>query len=611
MRRCLSLAPLLALTLAGSSFVRPAVAQEEEPVQELLEPVGVVTLAGVDRARSDVDALFDTIGRGDMADVIDGLLETVNNLGGVERTKPLGVMVFLKPGFVPIPSPVGFLPVSDVGELRDSLALRDGMSTEELAPDLLEIKGRQFSLFAKLANGYALISNEREFVEERLLPDPTLIAGPLAARYDFAVQVLPGNIPPGMRKLFQNLLNQNTETQMQRRDEEPEAAFRLRKTQAKRNLEVIQAMLAGSDAITLGLDASPERETVELDLAFDAVAGTAWADSLALVKGRGTPFDVLHEETAPLSLVAGTTFNQWDQESTIEQLKLGRDEIAAALSGLRPLGDEDPAREAELESAREEGRSDYALIDPAALRLANDVFEPLIVTVENGELDFFVQVRPSDSGGKTVMGAVAIAQGDRFSQGVPKVLEQIAEKLPEDNDLVKAMTLNVAQENGVTWHRFDPEPRPESYEIRDPDSGEVVETVEQGQQGAEFFGGKPALHVGLGRQNVWVVLGAENSLAEAMATVEAVRANGNRLGAPPEAPVRGAINVSGWFPDSIDAGGEEMLRAREAFSDGSDRLTIRFEPTPTGGARLRLVFGEGFVRFLALSITDRYDQSQL
>ena len=609
------LAPLLTLALAAPGF-----AQETEPAEEVLEPVGVLTFAGVERARGDVDFLFDTVERGDMAEVIDGYLEFVNDLGGVDRTRPFGVMLFLKPGFVPIPSPVGFLPVADLAELRDSLTFGEDLTTEKLTDDLIEIKGRRGTLFGKLSGGYLLISNEREFVEERQLPDPLSLTAPLAARYDFAVQLMPRNIPDGMRTLFQNLLRQNTQTQMQRRDDEPEAAYRSRKSASKRNLEVIEAMLEGSNEITLGLDASAERRTIELELTFEAVEGTAWGEMMASAESRATPFDILHEESRPLSVVAGTTLNEWDVPALIEQLKVGRDEVGAALAGLRPIDGEDPARKAELEAAREAGTSDYELIDPTTKRLVDDVFEPLIVTAENRELDFFLQFERERPGSMTVLGGVRVDQGDRLAAALPQVLERLRGMSP---DLDKILTLNVAESDGVTWHRLDfgEGNRASRAERRTAIEADANLDDEQRQRrldrnarrddGESFFGGVPSFHVGLGRTAIWIAVGADGSLEQAQEAVATVAAQAGRLGAAPQSPIRMAVNVSGWFSDDLDDLDDGDLRARTAFEDGNDRMTARFDATPTGGGRLRIVFDEGFVKFLALSITDRYDASQL
>ncbi len=293
MRRFLPLAPLLCLALAlptaGQDGAAPPDGPAETAPEEVLQPVGILNFAGVDRAMSDVGFLFDTVDRGDMLEVVDGYLEFVNGLQGVDRGKPFGVMVFLKPGFVPIPTPVLYLPIEDLSELQKSLSFGENFTIEPVEDGLYQIRAAGAILFLKLVGGYGLVTNERAFLEERTLADPLSIAGPLSTRYDLAVQALPRNIPPGMRTLFQNLLRQNTQTQMQQRDEEPEAAFRLRKSQAKRNLESLEALLTGSEEITFGIDASAERRTIEMDFTFEAVPGTAWAEELAAVRPAPPP----------------------------------------------------------------------------------------------------------------------------------------------------------------------------------------------------------------------------------------------------------------------------------------------------------------------------------
>ena len=618
------LVPLLAAVLAAPAFGPVAFGQaDDEPVEEVLKPVGVLSFAGVDRARSDVGYVFETVDREDMTEVIDGYLEFVDDLDGVDKTKPFGAMLFLKPGFVPIPAPVGFLPVTDVQALRESVSFGDAISTEKLRDDLYEVKGGNNSLFALIQGDYALISNEQEFLDENRLPDPLTYAAALAARSDFAVSVQPKNIPPGMRSLFQNFLRQNTQTQMQRRDDEPEAAYRVRKAQARRNLEVFETMLEGSDAITLSIDASAERRTVEIELDFEAVPGTKWAEVFAESTSRATPFDVLHDQGAPLSVVSGSVLAEWDVETITEQVKVGQDEIAAFLSGLRPeSGGGEAPRQADLEANREAGLSDYDLVDPASRRLAEDVTEPLIVTAENRELDFLVQFRRDERpGGMTILGAARIGQGERFAAAVPKLLERIAEVNP---DMDRILTLNVETADDVTWHEIDftagndDEAATEEVAEFDADFAADVE-LEEGEaiarddddEGVAFFGGKPLFHLGLGRDAVWVVVGADGALEQAKEAIRAVREQQGRLGAPPVSPIRAAVNVTGWFGDSSENLGQGQLAAREAFDPDNDRATVDFVPTAGGGGRMRVVLDEGFIRFLGLALSGAYDQSQL
>ena len=620
------LAALVPLLLAAPAFAQDS----SDPPQEELKPVAVLAVAGVERARDDVRYLFETVGREDMTEVVNGYLEFVGDLDGVEPTKPLGIMLFLKPGFVPVPVGVGYVPVADVQALRENISFGEAVSTEKKRDDFYEIKGMANtpSLFARIQDGYALISNEEEFLEERILPDPALYAASLAARADIAVTALPKNIPPGMRSLFQNFLRTNTQAQMQRRDEEPEAAYRVRKAQARRNLEVFEAMFEGSDAITFGVDASRERKTIEFTLDFESVPGTKWAEIMAEGRVAATPFDVLHDESLPLSVLAGSSLAEWDVVTITEQLQVAEDEIAAFLAGLRPpTGDDgEPPRQAELEANREAGLSDYDLVDPASRRLAEDVVQPLIVTAENKELDFLVQFRRERPGGFVILGAARIGQGERFAAAVPKLLERVAEVNP---DVDRILTLNAEEADGVTWHEFDFANSNESVEqeiARESERQEIreelgptaeareeklaeVDAEAEDDDGVAFFGGRPSFHIGLGRDAVWFALGAEDALPTAKAAVARVKEQAGRLGSPPQAPIRAAVNVTQWLPDEPEDDG--AYRALEAFDPDNDRATIRFEPTPAGGGRLRVTLDEGFVRFLGLSIAEGYDESQL
>ena len=617
--RPLLLAPLLLLS--------PAFGQEsDDPPQDVLKPVVVLAVGGVDRARDDVAYLFETVAREDMTEVVDGYLDFVGDLDGVNKAEPMGVMLFLKPGFVPVPVGVGYVPVSDFQQLRENLSFGEDLSIEKKRDDFYEIKGKRGDpLFAKIDGGYALFSNEQEFLEERLLPDPTLYAAPLVARADLAISALPGNIPPGMRSLFENFLKTNTQAQMQRRDEEPEAAYRVRKAQARRNLEVFEAMLGGSESISFAVDASRERKQIEFTLNFEAVPGTRWAEVIADGRTAATAFDVLHDEAMPLSVAAGTSLAEWDVAALRDQLTVAQDEIAAFLAGLRPNSDDESEapRQDELAANREAGLSDYDLIDPASRRLAEDVTEPLIVTVENGEFDALVQFRRDRPGGFVILGALKIGQGDRFAAAVPKLLERVAEVNP---DVDRILSLNVEEADGVTWHTFDFAGGSDSREAadaeqaQDPSEYKTIYTGEDGElteaededDGVRFFGGKPSLHVGLSRDAVWFTLGAEDALPTAKAAVLQVREQAGRLGSPPQAPIRAAVNVTQWFSDEEpDPENDNAFRAREAFDPDNDRATIRFEPTPAGGGRLRVVLDEGFVRFLGLSIAEGYDRSQL
>ena len=580
--------PLAAACLSFTLLVSPVVGQddESEPEPVVPDPVAVLTVAGLDRGLTDVRYLFSTIGREDMSEVVDGLLGSVGDLEGLDRTRPMGVMLFLKPGFVPQPVPVGFVPVDDPDDLAKILNFGDRLVTKRTGAGRYELKGPRQTLHALIANDYALVTADETVLDDPL-PDPLPIAAPLAARHDLSLALLVKNVPPGMRDLFLSFLRQNTQTQVQQRDDEPRAAYRVRKAQALRNLEALEATLTGMDRFVLGIDASEGRKNVELQMIVDVTAGSKFEELMKEGVGRATIFDPLMDETLPLSFVMSGLLNEWDQKALLEQLEVGREELAAFLSGLRgptPDGVERVAATPTEEAAR---------LDPASKALTDDLVEPIKSTIEAGELDGFVQFRREPPGGFVVLAGVKVKQGSRLAAAIPQVARKVRDRLPsnEADKFDEAVTLDLETVDGVTYHAFAVEPQ------REANAGEE-----------RFFGGKPAVFVGLGGDAVWAAAGTEDALLVLQDAVAYVR-QFPTLGAKPQSPIRGAVNLTGWLGVGDGEGNAEEA-AREAFEPGNDRITFNFLPTERGGA-LTVTLDEGFLRFLALQITNRYDRSRL
>ena len=582
------LLPPLAATLLCGLLLSPAGGQDEDVETEPVapDPVAVLTVAGLDRGLADVRYMFEAVGRGDMSEVVDGLLGSVGDLDGLDRTRPMGVMLFLKPGFVPQPVPVGFVPVNNAADLAEILNFGDRLVTKKVSEGRYELKGPRQTLHALIENGYALIAAD-ETVLDAPLPAPEPLAAPLAARYDISVALLVDKIPPGMRDLFLNFLRQNTQTQVQQRDGEPPAAYRVRKAQAMRNLEALEATLTGLDRLTVGIDASGERKNVEVQVAFDVTTGSKFEELMRAGVGRATLFDPLMDETLPLSFVMSGLLNEWDRKAMLEQLEVGREELAAFLSGLRDPSDEAVGRTAATPA------EEASLLDPAAKALTDDLVEPIKATIESGELDGFVQFRREPPGGFVILAGVKVAQGARLAKAVPQVARRVRDRVPsnEADNFDEAVTLDAETVDGVTYHSVAIDP------------GREANAREE-----RFFGGKPTVYVGVGPDAVWAAVGTEDALAVLQDAVTFVH-QFPTLGAKPQSPIRGAVNLTGWL--GVDDGeGRTEQAAREAFEPGNDRITLNFLPTERGGA-LTVTLDEGFIRFLGLQITNRYDRSRL
>ncbi len=216
---------VLGLSLGGLflSPSRPAVAQEVEE-EVALPPLVVINVAGADRLLGDVNYMFQTIGREDFKEVVNGFLGNVGNLKGLDRKKSLGLMLYFKAGFPPSVDPVGFVPVDNITDLLKTLEL--GPVTTKKVPgeeSRYEIdvpvvfaehrrrgrtKNRAMApgtLHVKLQGGYAYVStNVAAF--DRELPDPGPLTQSLTQRYDLAASLNIEGIPEGMRTIFLDFL---------------------------------------------------------------------------------------------------------------------------------------------------------------------------------------------------------------------------------------------------------------------------------------------------------------------------------------------------------------------------------------------------------------------
>ncbi len=120
----------LLLALAGTAYAQEPAGDAAEDAPFAGPPVAVANVASVERVLEDIDYLFGSVERKDMSDVVSGLLGNLGDLKGLDRGKPFGVMVFLKPGIVPQPLPIGYFPVTDVGGADANPGTRSGDDEE-------------------------------------------------------------------------------------------------------------------------------------------------------------------------------------------------------------------------------------------------------------------------------------------------------------------------------------------------------------------------------------------------------------------------------------------------------------------------------------------------
>jgi hypothetical protein len=569
----------LFLTLLGTAYAQEPAGDAAEDAPFAGPPVAVANVASVERVLEDIDYLFGSVERKDMSDVVSGLLGNLGDLKGLDRGKPFGVMVFLKPGIVPQPLPIGYFPVTDVGALTRTLELGP-VTTKKIAEDRYEIIGQRRTLYARTIGEYAFVSAEDEALD-RDFPNPIESFAALTTRYDVAVDVRPESVPPGMRELFLGIVRTQTQAQLQQRDKEPDAAYAFRKSQGMGNLRLVEAFLKETRSITLGLDTSSQNHKAVLELVIEALPDTPYLEALQGLADEPSRFTPLLDDEVPLSFSFNSKLDEHSMTQQLELLKAGELQIAKVLTNL-DQGDS-------LAGEPQEGEQPASAFepDPVAAALAQRIFDPLKQMVEGRNLDGFAQFRGDPEQKFVIIAGLEVAGAAGMESAVREVIERVRTAKP-DIDTKLDIQYGVGDASGVSLHRIAP---------REMDEGQK-----------RFFGDQLAFYFGFDAKAIWIGIGGSqtvSSLDEAITrSKEASLADRNK----PAAPFQFIVTANRFVGLAGDGRGKDL--AHDAFSDGGDTLRMDFRPTEKGG-RVRIEAEEGFIRLLGLGVSRRYDESQL
>lgn len=549
--------PWLLAILAFPAFSQTQSATDEEP-QELRSPLVVVNVASVERMLTDVDWTFAAAGRPELSDYVVGLMAQVKDFAGLDRNRPLGVMIFLSEGLPPTPLPVFFLPVTNLDELAGTLGLGPMKPKKvEGTDNRYELVGRRQSVHLVQVGTYAYLSPNSEILEANL-PAPDTLVESLADRYDISAAVRLQTIPQGVRDVFLAFLRANTEAELQRRDDEQTGAYEARRAAGISNLEFIEQILTQCDQLTIGWDASQEKGVGALEVHFDAAPGSELAENFRTMAVKPSRFNALFREDQPLTFSASWVMNKREQTAAVGMLKA----FSAQMRQEFDKADGDPF--------------------PAVDRIVTSLGK----TVAYGHADFSVQFAVPEPGRFVLYGGLGLEDADQFAIG----LRELAQDLQAAGKL-EALELNIAEHEGVVFHRF------------------VFKNV--GEREQRLYGGIPSLYVGAGMGALWFAVGNDQTMPHLTAAMDQVTAS--RSGVPKRTtpmPFQAVIRVSPWLqlpPEEDDSAVQRREFAGKAFTKDSDALRIDVRPTENG-VRFRLQMDEGFIRLLGLGVARQIDQ---
>ena len=512
------------------------------------QPLVIFNVASVDRLIGDVRYLFEASGQPQINEMIDKGLVGANNLKGLQRTKPMGAMLFLAPGLPPTPFLVSYVPVANIEELIQTIG--GGGNTVlrrvEGETDRFELVGQDGNpQQIVLRGGYAFISQDAENLDQKFL-DPAKLTKGLSARHDLAITLRLNTVPEVIKTTLLGTLRAQFNANMQQRDDEEDGPYKLRRNNEGNTLEFLELLIAEGDRVTIGINASKENKNAILEILFEAKASGKWAKALKKIDSRPSYFAPLIDEKAPLSFSLSWKMDKREQDNTTDFLRILEPQIAAQLEPVAPA--------------------------------VHNLFAALNKTAVTGHADAFFQYKVVPPERMALFGGLKVEEGKQLSAAVRSILSEL-----QRNPEVAEMELDIDSHKGVSFHRL----------------GSRAQAVSPANQ--RIYGGTPSVYVGTGPNVVWFSLGDSGSLdaaKEAIDKLATARAKvGNRQRG---APFQFVFNMTPWI-DKLDADRPFTRLVRQAFQGGKDRLQVDVRPSDNG-MRMQLKVEEGFLKLLGTAI---------
>lgn len=513
------------------------------------EPVAVAYLSSLDGVINDVEYIVTAGGKPELATMIRGFVTNLNNLDGIDRTKPIGVYAF-----VPVdltsgnkdPDIVAFIPITNVEALQKTAHLSNVLSLEGTdKTDRYDFKTPEKTFAVQVKNGHAFVTEKSELLDTPL-PMPEPLTSSLAGKYDVVIQLRREGVPKFLWDLvmFGAVGELDKEIQKLKGDTSSEKQAQLKGVQMARSVTI--ATLTEVKSAWVGLNISQESKTAQIDVKLQ------FADSGKV----GKSLMKLVEEPSPLASSAA------DAAGSVHL----RAHIPADLTKLAAEG---------IRIAREKKDPLEDIPEPHRSSVAN-VLESFTHTVEAGQADVLLQFTGEPQTGMTVVAGIHVAEGQKLADSLVKLLPEAA-----GSDKVEAVTQDAGTARGVKFSRIDGKA-----------SGEKEE---------RFYGGKPSLYIGIQPDTVWLLVGDGDALSdfESLKTAGSARTSDGNL-------AEAKLHLSDWLGllgQAQDQKTKDFTEAARAAVKDPDHDSISLTVRPeSDGLKVSLTLEEVYLSLIGASV---------
>lgn len=541
-------------------------------------PLVILHAASVDRLRDRLEAVFSTAGRDEMTGKVDGWVKTtLRDLKGLDRSRPLGVMFYLKPGLGGFAN-IGYFPVENVEDLLATFSSESGTYQKvEGKADRYRYSNEFDQKFLALhRNGYLLVTSEDNETElDRNFPAPEKMVSKLNSRYDLAASLLIKSVPPATRQIFVTFLQTQTMAELQRKDDEPEGAYRVRKANGENLLELIEKIVTQGEELTLGTRLDEKTGFGEIDLEVAGTPDSKLAKFFQGMTGRKSLFANLLQQPSMMTLAVSWQLDEKQRKAITELFSVAPEEIDRQVAG--------------------EG------VEGAKSALA-PIFETLLNSAQSGHMDGFLQIAGDGPGAYTFLGGARVAGGTNFPKQLQEVLEYTKDKFGH-NDRVAALELDVERINGFPVHRVPLSPAD--------------------KPGQWMFGEGSQLFAYATTQALWIAFGGDQALETlkqkvAEAGKPATQAEDRRQ----RVPFLFQTHAKQWVTVQNESGAyvprpnpnrrrlDLMIREemQTVFDEQNDGVRVEVRPTDSG-VRVRFEFQKGWVGLFGRVVAGQIDRA--
>lgn len=366
------------------------------------EPSIVVSIASLNEQVDDIKYILRAAEMGMFGMMIDGAVDEYTP--GLDRTKNIGLFLFITEDNPQEPGVLGFVPVTDfdalIGKLEESVDIdTDGDLTIIVAPTGEEV-------FVKNSNGYAFFSQSKDQLSD--LPSrPDDHLSNWSGDYNLGAKVFAQRIPAALRAQAVELIQQGFEMQMDQLEDQDPGLAEMQRKNFEMQMDQIKGLINDTEEVVIGMGADKEGENLFLDFQIVGTEGSKLARqcNAAADAGPARFGGFIMDDTVLNAVVSMKTLPE-DAENATQMIDSLRGTLIEQLKDEAPLDDEKMERVEEI---------------------INEFLDGLNDMVKAGKSDAGV-VATMELGNINLAAAMSAGSTEKFASAMNKLVDFIKEE---------------------------------------------------------------------------------------------------------------------------------------------------------------------------------------